>query len=92
MKSAKKFNVQGTVNDMFYSQFILDSANKYKLVGYMRHLQDGNVEILVEGDDLLIKDFERELKIGPKHSHVRNIKTEIKKWSGEFKGFKILKF
>lgn len=92
MKTAMKIMVQGSVQGIFYSNFIKNSAEKNNLRGYFRNIEDGKVEILVEGDEIDVQAFFDEIKVGPKYSQIRNIKTENKKWSGEFKTFKILKF
>lgn len=92
MKTAMKIMVQGSVQGIFYSNSIKNSAEKNNLRGYFRNIEDGKVEILVEGDEVDVQTFFDEIKVGPKYSQIRNIKTENKKWSGEFKTFKILKF
>ncbi len=92
MKSACKITIQGTVQSIFYSQFVKENATKNGLSGYFRNLENGNAEILVEGDDFNINPFLEIIKKGPKHAQIRNITFENKKWSGEFKEFKILKF
>jgi len=92
MKSANKISIQGTVQGLFYSQFVKENAEKLKLRGYFRVLDDGKVEILVEGDEIDLNEFYSIIQKGPKHSQIRNIKLEVKKWSGDFKEFKILKF
>ena len=45
MKSANKISIQGTVKGLFYSQFVNENAEKLKLRGYFRVLDDGKVEI-----------------------------------------------
>jgi acylphosphatase len=92
MKSALKINIKGSVYGVFYNQFVKDNADKFNLRGYLRNMEDNNIEIIVEGDEEDINNFFNIIKKGPKYSQVGNVETQIKKWSGDFKEFKILKF
>lgn len=92
MKKAAKFVVQGTVQGLFYRQFTKEKAEDLKLNGFVRNLSDGTVEVVVEGEGDNIDRLEMILKEGPEHSHIRNVSREEKKWSGDIKGFKIIRF
>lgn len=92
MKAATKFIIQGTVQGVFFRQFVKENAQLLNLTGYVRNLTNGNVEVLVEGEDNAIFKLGEILSKGPKHSSIRHIQREEKKWSGEFKEFKVLRF
>lgn len=92
MKKAVKFNVSGTVQGVFFRQFCKEQADKLDLRGYVRNLENGTVEVLVEGDKDNIEEMYKILKKGPPHAQIRELKPEEKKWSGEFKDFTIMKF
>ncbi len=92
MKKANRFIVQGTVQGVFFRQFVKEHADKLNLKGFVRNLDDGNVEIITEGEGEEIERFFRLIKKGPEHAQIRNVEREEKKWSGDFEGFKILKF
>ncbi len=92
MKSAAKFVIQGTVQGVFFRQFIKEKAELLKLTGFARNLTNGSVEVIIEGDKDKIEMFGRFLQEGPEHSSIRNLQFEERKWSGEFKDFKILRF
>ncbi len=91
MKKAAKLIIQGTVQGIFYRQFTKEHADKLKLSGFVRNLENGDVEVVVEGEGDNIDRLEGLLKQGPEHSQIRNILREEKKWSGDLKGFKILR-
>lgn len=87
-----KITIKGNVQGIFLNQFVKENANGLKLKGYLRNFDEGKVEILVEGEEKDIEKFLEIMKKGPKHSQIRNIEYEKKRWEGEFKEFKILKF
>ncbi len=92
VKGAAKFVVKGTVQGIFFKGFCKENADKLNLNGFVRSLEDGNVEVLVEGAKSDIEDFFKILKEGPKHSNIRSVVVEEKKWTGDLKEFKVLRF
>lgn len=92
VKKAAKFIIQGSVQGVFFRQFIKEKAEAMELKGFTRNLTDGNVEIIVEGEGERIEIFGNLLKQGPEHANIRNLQFEERKWTGEFKDFKILRF
>ena len=91
MKKAVKLVVDGTVQGVFFRQFVKDSADKFGLFGFVRNLEDGNVEVVLEGDGDKITQIIEIIKKGPEHSQIRNVSVEEQKFSGEFKEFKVLR-
>ena len=92
MKKAVRFVVQGTVQGIFFRQFTKDHADNLGLTGFCRNLEDGTVEVVVEGEGGKIERLLGFLKEGPAHAQIRNVVSEEKKWSGDFKKFKVLRF
>ena len=92
VKRAVKAIVQGTVQGVFFRNFCKENADKLKLEGFVRNLTDGNVEVVLEGDNTAIDKMIGVLKKGPEHSQIKNVSVEEKKWAGEFNSFKILRF
>jgi len=89
MKKAVRMYVNGTVQGIFFRQFVKDNAERYNLRGFVRNLEDGRVEIFVEGDmenvDKMIEACEK----GPKHSQIKKVDVKEEKIQ-DFKEFKIL--
>ena len=75
----------------FYRKFCSEEANRLGLKGHVRNLANGDVEVLVEGEHTAIDELELLLKKGPQYSQIRNVLREEKKWSGDFKEFKVLR-
>ena len=92
MKKAARVVVQGPVQGIFFRQFIKEHADNLKLTGFCRNLEDGTVEIIAEGEAEPIERLVGFAKSGPQHAQIRNVEVEEKKWSGDFKEFKVLKF
>ncbi len=92
MKSAARFIVKGTVQGVFFRQFVKESAEDLGLSGFCRNLENSDVEILVEGEFDKINRFEELVRVGPKHAQIREVRREEKKWTGDFNGFQILRF
>ena len=92
MKKAARLVVQGTVQGIFFRQFVKGHADDLKLTGFVRNLENSNVEVIVEGEAESIERMVRFVKKGPEHSQIRNVVVEERKWSGDFGEFKILRF
>ena len=92
MKKAAKIIVSGTVQGVFFRGFVKKKADELGLTGFIRNLEDGNVEIVIEGEKDTINKLVDFCKQGPDHSIIKGIKTTEINWSGNFKEFKILRF
>ena len=92
MKKAGKIIVKGTVQGVFYRQFVKGHADDLKLKGFCRNLDNGDVEIIVEGEKEAIERLARFVKEGPTHSQIRSVDVTERKWTGSFREFKILRF
>ncbi|MCK5321117.1 acylphosphatase [Candidatus Pacearchaeota archaeon] len=92
VKKAAKFIVKGTVQGIFFRQFVKGHADNLKLRGFVRNLTGGDVEIIVEGEMGAIERLAGFVRKGPEHSQIRGVQIEERKWSGDFKEFKILRF
>jgi len=84
--------VQGTVQGIFFRQFVKGHADDLKLRGFVRNLENGEVEVLAEGGGESLERLLVFLKRGPEHAQIRGVKIEERKWSGDFGEFKILRF
>jgi len=91
MKKAVKIVIRGTVQGVFFRNFIKDNADKLNLKGFSRNLDNGDVEVVVEGNMEEVNKLVEICKQGPKFASIKDIKVEEGKFSGEFKEFKILR-
>lgn len=89
MKKAVRLYIEGSVQGVFFRQFIQENAERQNLRGFVRNLEDGRVEVFIEGDNDNVDRMIELCKSGPKHSQIRNVEAKEEKFQ-DFKEFKIL--
>lgn len=92
MKKAVKIIINGTVQGVFFRNFVKEQADKLGLKGFVRNLDNGDVEIIAEGDGAAVEQMIDICKKGPKFAQIRNVTMEERKYSGEYTEFKVLRF
>jgi len=89
MKKSVRLYIEGTVQGVFYRAFIKENAERYNVKGFVRNLEDGRVEIFLEGNANEVNKMMEIAKKGPKHSQIRNVRIKPEKFQ-DLKSFKIL--
>ena len=89
MKKAVRLYIKGTVQGIFFRQFIKENAERNDVKGFVRNLEDGRVEVFIEGDNENIEKMIELCNKGPKHSKIDNVEVKEEKIQ-DFKEFKIL--
>ena len=89
MKKAIRMHVSGLVQGVFFRPFIKENAEKLGIKGFVRNLEDGRVEIFIEGNPEEVKKMIAICEKGPKHSEVKEVVKHQEKFQG-FKAFKVL--
>jgi len=89
MKKSVRIYIEGIVQGIFFRNFIKENAEKHNVKGFTRNLEDGRVEIFLEGDTNNVNEMIEVCKKGPKHSQIKNVKIISEKFQ-DFKSFKIL--
>jgi acylphosphatase len=89
MKTLRIF-ISGTVQGILFRKFIEEQANKIGIRGYVRNLDDGRVETVIEGTEDKIAEMVEICKKGNPHSQIRSIEIMPITHQG-FIGFKILR-
>ena len=89
MKKSVRIYVDGTVQGIFFRSFIKQNAERLNVKGFVRNLEDGRVEVFVEGNTDEIYEMIEICKKGPKHSQIRKIDIKPERFQ-DFKSFKIL--
>ena len=79
----------GLVQGVGYRYFVFNRAKTIGLVGYVRNVFSGEVEIEIEGDRSLIEEFIKEVKVGPRSSQVKDLKIEWLNGTESYKSFEI---
>ena len=91
MKKAIRLFLTGTVQGIFFKQFIKEHAEKNKVSGFLRNLEDGRVEIFLEGNTENVDAMASLCRRGPLHSNIRNVEEKPERLQ-DFKEFKIFNF
>ena len=68
-----RFRVRGRVQGVGYRYFALKRAEELGLQGFVRNLPDGSVEVVAEGGDPELSQFEARLKEGPSFARVEDV-------------------
>jgi acylphosphatase len=84
-----KIIINGLVQGVGFRYFVIRNAKKLGLNGYTKNLFTGEVLTEIEGDEGLIHDLIKELKVGPSHAHVKSCVVEWSKYQNEFSSFDI---
>lgn len=82
-----KIIVSGKVQKVGFRFFTIGLAKNLGLRGWVRNRKNGNVEIMVEGDKLIIDKFLSSLSLGPSSGRVDNLKIEYFPFTDSFKKF-----
>jgi acylphosphatase len=89
MKKSVRLYIDGTVQGVFFRAFIKENAERYDVKGFVRNLEDGRVEIFLEGNTEDVNKMIELSKKGPRHSQIRRVEVKPEKFQ-DFKSFKIL--
>jgi len=90
MKKTKRLIIVGSVQGVFFRQYVKENADKNNIRGYVRNLEDGRVEIFLEGN---LEDVDKMIAIckrGPQHAQIRNVEIKDEPFQ-DFKEFKVLR-
>lgn len=89
MKKSVRIYVKGTVQGVFYRQFIKENAERYNVKGFVRNLEDGRVEVFAEGNQEDVDKLIELCRQGPKHSKIDDVEVKEERFQ-DFKEFKLL--
>ncbi|MFA6338610.1 MAG: acylphosphatase [Candidatus Paceibacterota bacterium] len=90
MKKEVECIIHGEVQGVFYREFAKRNAEELGLTGYAKNLPDGNVEVVAQGDEELLRKFIERLSVGPELSEVSDIEIHWSNSVGEEKDFRII--
>ena len=85
--SLKKIFITGQVQGVFFRDSTRQKAEELGLIGGVRNLRDGRVEVQVYGDKTEVELLIKWLEIGPKYAKVTTIEVvdiPMGSLSGEF--------
>lgn len=83
------FIIKGEVQGVGYRITAYLNATRLGITGSVKNLSNDNVEVFAQGDEKVIDNFKKYLKIGSSMSYVSEIDEDILDKS-EFKDFQII--
>ena len=89
MKKSVRLYITGTVQGVFFRGFVKENAEKLDVRGFVRNLEDGRIEIFLEGNPDEVNKMIELCKHGPKHSQIEKVEIKEERFQ-DFKGFKVL--
>ncbi len=89
MKKSVRLYINGIVQGVFFRMFIKENAERYNVKGFVRNLDDGRIEIFLEGDADNVNKMIELCKKGPKHAQIKNVEIKPERFQ-DFKTFKVL--
>jgi acylphosphatase len=89
MKKQLKAIITGRVQMVMYRDFAQRKARKLGLVGTVKNLKDGSVEVIVEGEEAILNEYIKYLNKGSILSKVKNVRITWDEASGNFSDFLI---
>jgi len=85
MKAIRIF-ISGRVQGVCFRAFIREHAQNLGLTGWVKNLDDGRVEAIIEGSEKNVNKLLESCKKGPAYSRIKDIEIEKIKEEG-FDGF-----
>jgi acylphosphatase len=79
-KKALHIRVAGRVQGVGFRHFTCQEAFKLGLVGWVRNLTDGRVEVLVAGSASQVDDLLKNLSQGPPGAQVVSVRSQEVNW------------
>jgi acylphosphatase len=87
-KTARRFVVRGRVQGVGFRYFVMQKATAIGVDGYVRNLDDGNVEVYASGNAEQVDELAGYLWQGPRWADVRHVESR-EEGVLEYRGFHI---
>ena len=84
---AVHLTVSGRVQGVGFRWFVLREAEASAVVGWVRNLDDGRVEVWAEGRDEALEALVQAVGRGPRHARVDGVERRDEAASGRFRQF-----
>jgi acylphosphatase len=82
--------VNGKVQGVAFRAYAQESATELSVVGYVRNLPDGSVEVVAQGPSEVLKEFVEYLNEGSLMAEVETVAVEWRSVSKTFDEFSVL--
>jgi acylphosphatase len=82
--------VTGKVQGVYFRQNTMQVAASRGVTGWVRNLDDGRVEAILEGEEIDVNKVIQWCYAGPPKAHVDGVNVKFEKYTGEFAGFNVI--
>jgi acylphosphatase len=89
MRVARHYLVSGDVQGVGFRFFTQRVAARHQVVGFVRNLADGRVEVHAEGSPEGVEGFKHDLAAGPQHARVEQVEEVSVEPTGRYPMFRI---
>ena len=86
--AAYRYLVSGRVQGVGYRYFAMRTAESLGIKGFVRNLVDGRVEVVCEGPEAVLAEFEQQLRQGPAFASVSSVERAATEPRGD-RGFQV---
>lgn len=90
MKSCRRCIISGRVQGVFFRQSTAEQAERLAITGWVRNLENGDVECVMYGESDAIEALYKWLHQGPPRAEVLVVQSQEIAWE-EHEGFRILR-
>lgn len=80
--------ISGTVQGVFFRDFVKQKANEFNVFGWVKNISDGRVEGVFVGEEEDVDRLVEECRTGPPHAEVVEIEV-LCEYPGQFESFEI---
>lgn len=86
---ARRIIIRGRVQGVGFRYFVQRVANRLGVTGNVRNREDWSVEIVAEGNETLLGDFQKEVARGPALARVERVDVDDIAVTGKYRTFQI---
>ncbi len=86
---ARRFVISGIVQGVGYRFFVLRAAARHQVLGTVRNVSGGCVEVIAEGERDAMDEFKKDLATGPLMAEVTDIEETDLPVTGLFRDFRV---
>ncbi len=86
---ARRFLISGMVQGVGYRFFAMRAAARHQMLGTVRNLPDGRVEVVAEGERDAMDEFKQDLATGPSMAEITDIEETDLPVTGLHRDFRV---
>ncbi|OGG03026.1 MAG: hypothetical protein A3F83_05565 [Candidatus Glassbacteria bacterium RIFCSPLOWO2_12_FULL_58_11] len=81
--------VCGRVQGVGFRYFVCRLAEEFPVTGYVRNLPNGDVEIVAEGEQAVVEEFQARAGNGPSYARIIEVRSYLEPPEGNYDSFGI---